>query len=96
MVPILPCRTNERANELPFHHGAIFISGLLIIGTTLLLLTGSAAYGPAFAGEPPSLVLYSNLTGLVLDCLARGEPPPIIDWVDENGNLLSLSPNFAR
>ena len=69
---------------------------MLIIGVSILFLAASEAYGPAFAGEPPSLVLYSNLTGLVLDCLARGEPPPVIDWVDENGNVLSLSPSFAR
>ena len=71
-------------------------SGILKFALAFLFLAGCEAYGPGFAGEPPSLVLYSNLTGLVLDCLARGEPPPIIDWVDENGNLLSLSPNFAR
>ena len=75
----------------------LIFTGMLKQAFVLLVLTGCIeAYGPGFAGEPPSLVLYSNLTGLVLDCLARGEPPPIIDWVDENGNLLSLSPSFAR
>lgn len=73
-----------------------FLSDIAHCLVALLFVAGVNAYGPSFASEPPSLVLYSNLTGLILDCLARGEPPPVIDWVNENGNLLSISPNFAR
>ena len=61
------------------------------------------AYGPSFVQVPPNLVLYSNNTGAVVNCVARGEPPPKIDWVDENGNpnlsgsnLLSLPNSVAR
>ena len=53
-------------------------------------------FGPAFIKTPPTLVLYSNNSGLILDCIARGDPPPIIDWVDQNGNVLSIHPNLAR
>ena len=59
-------------------------------------LPWAAAYGPAFLQTPPAEVLYSNNTGLILDCLARGDPPPIIDWVDANGNVLSIHPSVAR
>lgn len=65
----------------------------------LLLLQLAAfvrAFGPAFVRTPPPIVLYSNNTGLILDCVARGDPPPIIDWVDQNGNILSIHPSFAR
>lgn len=44
----------------------------------------------------PLQVLYSNNTGLVLDCLARGEPPPVVDWVDDAGHVLPLMPSVAR
>ena len=54
------------------------------------------SFGPAFIKTPPTLVLYSNNSGLILDCIARGDPPPIIDWVDQNGNVLSIHPNLAR
>ncbi len=69
---------------------------VLTLSSLLSLFEVALAFGPSFIAQPPAMVLYSNNTGLVLDCLARGEPPPLIDWVDENGNVLSLSPNFAR
>jgi hypothetical protein len=75
---------------------SILLSKGMLLLLMALVLPQSHAYGPGFATEPPAQVLYSNLTGLVLDCLARGEPPPIVDWVDENGNVMALSPNFAR
>lgn len=76
---------------------------LFVIYQLLLSSSGVVAYGPSFVQVPPSLVLYSNNTGAVVNCVARGEPPPKIDWVDENGNpnlsgsnLLSLPNNIAR
>ena len=68
---------------------------------SLLLLSApvpssALSYGPSFLQEPPQTVLYSNNTGLVLDCVARGEPAPIIDWVDQEGNVLPLMPTVAR
>ena len=92
----MDCPSNKCINLSVTSLLSFLFSGILKLALAFLFLAGCEAYGPGFAGEPPSLVLYSNLTGLVLDCLARGEPPPVIDWVDENGNLLSLSPNFAR
>ena len=67
----------------------------------LLLLqpspSSSASFGPSFLQEPPApLVLFSNNSGLVLDCLAAGEPQPIVDWVDDRGNVLPLMPSAAR
>ena len=59
-------------------------------------LPWATAYGPVFLQTPPAEVLYSNNTGLVLDCLARGDPPPIIDWVDANGHVLSIHLSVAR
>ena len=55
-----------------------------------------ASFGPSFLKEPPSEVLYANDTGVILDCVAKGEPTPTIDWVDERGNILPLMPTVAR
>ena len=30
------------------------------------------------------------------DCVARGEPAPVIDWVDDAGEVLPLMPSVAR
>ena len=69
---------------------------LLAAASTLPSLCSGASYGPSFLSEPPAQVLYSNNSGLVLDCIARGEPTPIIDWVDDDGNVLPLMPSVAR
>ena len=64
-----------------------------------LLLWPSLAlgsFGPSFVQEPPAVVVFSNGSGLVLDCVARGEPKPIVDWVDDSGNILPLLPAVAR
>ena len=74
---------------------------VVVAATTLCLVclappAFSASYGPSFVQEPPAHVLYSNNSGLVLDCVARGEPPPIVDWVDDAGHVLPLMPSVAR
>jgi hypothetical protein len=69
---------------------------LLLILVNFVPVTSGLSYGPSFLQEPPQIVLYSNNTGLVLDCLARGEPTPVIDWVDEDGGVLPLMPSVAR
>ena len=79
------------------------IKMLISIVILELIIKGVEAYGPSFVQVPPPLVLYSNNTGAVVDCIARGEPPPTIDWVDENGNpnlsgsnMLSMPNSVAR
>lgn len=69
---------------------------MLLLLCFLGLLGPCHGFGPSFIKTPPALVLYSNNSGLILDCIARGDPPPIIDWVDQNGNVLSIHPSVAR
>ena len=69
---------------------------VLLVTCWLHLVVCTWAYGPSFVRVPSQVVLYSNNTGLILDCVARGDPPPIIDWVDQNGNILSIHPSYAR
>ena len=73
-----------------------FSGNMVLLVLLAAWLPWATAYGPVFLQTPPAEVLYSNNTGLVLDCLARGDPPPIIDWVDANGHVLSIHPSVAR
>ncbi len=59
-------------------------------------LVACVSFGPSFVQSPPPLVLFSNDTGVVIDCLARGEPTPIVDWVDQDGNTLPFMSSTVR
>ena len=74
----------------------MFLFLLLSLCGPLFVWASGMSFGPTFVQEPPAKVLYSNNTGLVLDCLAKGEPAPIVDWVDDNGNVLPLMQSVAR
>nr|XP_040567954.1 Down syndrome cell adhesion molecule-like protein Dscam2 [Lepeophtheirus salmonis] len=62
----------------------------------VFLLHLCSSYGPSFLKEPQSLALYSNATGALINCIARGEPPPNMDWVNEAGVSVSFPSNVAR
>ncbi|VEN44090.1 unnamed protein product [Callosobruchus maculatus] len=51
-------------------------------------VAGEVSSGPVFIKEPPNRVDFSNTTGAVVECLARGNPQPEIIWVLANGNLV--------
>ena len=77
----------------------LLLAGKMAALVSLLLVCQGgviSAFGPSFIRVPEPLVLYSNNSGTVIDCLARGEPPPTIDWVNENGKPLNLVPSLAR
>lgn len=40
--------------------------------------------GPEFSFEPPNEAVFSNSTGLRLDCVASGLPRPVIEWYQED------------
>ncbi|CAG2101531.1 unnamed protein product [Medioppia subpectinata] len=46
--------------------------------------------GPSFSFEPPNVVTFSNSTGTVIPCGARGVPSPVIKWESvDNGQTIS-------
>jgi len=45
-----------------------------------------ASMGPVFVKEPPNRIDFSNGTGAVVECQARGNPQPDIIWVRSDGN----------
>lgn len=48
--------------------------------------------GPVFIKEPPNRVDFSNTTGAVVECSARGNPPPEIIWVRSDGTAVGDVP----
>ncbi|XP_071527560.1 cell adhesion molecule Dscam2-like isoform X6 [Panulirus ornatus] len=42
----------------------------------------SAPAGPLLVEPPPGVVTFTNTSGAVLGCLARGDPPPQVAWLN--------------
>lgn len=75
--------------------------------THLLILTLSVAavasaateddtVGPIFIREPQNRVDFSNSTGAVVECKARGNPPPEIIWVRSDGTAVGEVPGLRQ
>uniref|UniRef100_T1JD47 Down syndrome cell adhesion molecule-like protein Dscam2 n=1 Tax=Strigamia maritima TaxID=126957 RepID=T1JD47_STRMM len=47
------------------------------------------AQGPEFIVEPPNQIDFSNSTGAILECSARGWPTPAVSWVQVDGTPVS-------
>ncbi|XP_044755484.1 Down syndrome cell adhesion molecule-like protein Dscam2 isoform X16 [Coccinella septempunctata] len=52
--------------------------------------------GPVFVREPPNRVDFSNTTGAVVECSARGNPPPDIIWVRSDGTAVGDVPGLRQ
>lgn len=52
--------------------------------------------GPVFLREPPNRVDFSNTTGAVVECSARGNPPPDIIWVRSDGTAVGDVPGLRQ
>ncbi|XP_066979098.1 LOW QUALITY PROTEIN: cell adhesion molecule Dscam2-like [Macrobrachium rosenbergii] len=72
----------------------IRITVLLHLLVTASLTGGSSgdAGGPRLTVTPPSHVVFSSETGVVVGCVAEGSPPPTVTWVTREGRPL---PNYS-
>lgn len=52
--------------------------------------------GPVFVKEPPNRVDFSNGTGAVVECQARGNPQPDIIWVRGDGTAVGDVPGLRQ
>ena len=52
--------------------------------------------GPVFVKEPPNRVDFSNGTGAVIECQARGNPNPDIIWVRSDGSAVGDVPGLRQ
>ncbi|XP_052747414.1 cell adhesion molecule Dscam2-like [Bicyclus anynana] len=55
-----------------------------------------ARLGPWFAEQPPPQLRYAAAAGARLACGARGEPPPRVAWLGEDGAELLDEPGVRR
>ncbi|XP_075224355.1 Down syndrome cell adhesion molecule 1 isoform X5 [Lycorma delicatula] len=52
--------------------------------------------GPIFIKEPPNRVDFSNTTGAVVECTARGQPTPEIIWIRADGTAVGDVPGLRQ
>ncbi|EZA61107.1 Down syndrome cell adhesion molecule-like protein [Ooceraea biroi] len=52
--------------------------------------------GPVFVKEPPNRIDFSNGTGAVVECQARGNPQPDIIWVRSDGTAVGDVPGLRQ
>ena len=51
---------------------------------------------PSFLTEPPSLLEFTNQTGISVGCVARGDPPPQVTWISVDGLPLTDVQDLRR
>lgn len=60
------------------------------------MLCEDETIGPIFIKEPPNRVDFSNTTGAVVECAARGSPPPDVIWVRSDGTAVGDVPGLRQ
>lgn len=51
-------------------------------GAAAAVRTSTAPAGPVLVEPPPSVVTFTNSSGAVVACLARGDPSPQMAWLN--------------
>ncbi|XP_039309782.1 Down syndrome cell adhesion molecule-like protein Dscam2 isoform X9 [Solenopsis invicta] len=78
----------------------IYVFAMLLLATILALTTvvsaEDASMGPVFVKEPPNRIDFSNGTGAVVECQARGNPQPDIIWVRSDGTAVGDVPGLRQ
>ncbi|XP_018394808.1 PREDICTED: Down syndrome cell adhesion molecule-like protein Dscam2 [Cyphomyrmex costatus] len=69
----------------PIHIATMLLLAVILTLTTVISAE-DASMGPVFVKEPPNRIDFSNGTGAVVECQARGNPQPDIIWVRSDGN----------
>ncbi|XP_049833917.1 Down syndrome cell adhesion molecule-like protein Dscam2 isoform X6 [Schistocerca gregaria] len=68
---------------------------LLLMGCSLGM-SEDDTMGPIFNREPPNRVDFSNTTGAVVECSARGNPTPDIIWIRADGSAVGDVPGLRQ
>ncbi|CAH1154339.1 unnamed protein product [Phaedon cochleariae] len=58
--------------------------------------TSTTTSGPVFLREPPNRIDFSNTTGAVVECSARGSPQPDLIWVRSDGTAVGDVPGLRQ
>ncbi|XP_049823713.1 Down syndrome cell adhesion molecule-like protein Dscam2 isoform X9 [Aethina tumida] len=73
---------------------ATLFACLLVLGPALAAEDDTA--GPVFLREPLNRIDFSNTTGAVVECSARGKPQPDIIWVRSDGTAVGDVPGLRQ
>ncbi|XP_043680444.1 Down syndrome cell adhesion molecule-like protein Dscam2 isoform X17 [Vespula pensylvanica] len=69
---------------------------LALLALTNVATAEDESMGPVFVKEPPNRVDFSNGTGAVVECQARGNPQPDIIWVRGDGTAVGDVPGLRQ
>ncbi|XP_076297114.1 Down syndrome cell adhesion molecule 1 isoform X32 [Lasioglossum baleicum] len=69
---------------------------LALLALTTVAYAEDESMGPVFVKEPPNRVDFSNGTGAVVECQARGNPQPDIIWVRADGSAVGDVPGLRQ
>ncbi|XP_076239566.1 Down syndrome cell adhesion molecule 1 [Calliopsis andreniformis] len=77
----------------------VYIAAMLLLAVLAMTNVAYAedeSMGPVFVKEPPNRVDFSNGTGAVVECQARGNPQPDIIWVRADGSAVGDVPGLRQ
>ncbi|XP_068213179.1 cell adhesion molecule Dscam2-like isoform X2 [Palaemon carinicauda] len=78
----------------------VLISGFLFppgcLGMSINGGVSATPSGPILVEPPPGLVTFTNTTGAILDCLARGDPTPQVEWLHLNQSPVTNIPGVRE
>ncbi|XP_043249346.1 Down syndrome cell adhesion molecule-like protein Dscam2 [Colletes gigas] len=69
---------------------------LALFALTNVAYAEDESMGPVFVKEPPNRIDFSNGTGAVVECQARGNPQPDIIWVRADGSAVGDVPGLRQ
>ncbi|XP_078037888.1 Down syndrome cell adhesion molecule 1 isoform X14 [Augochlora pura] len=69
---------------------------MALMAMTNVAMADDDSMGPVFVKEPPNRVDFSNGTGAVVECQARGNPQPDIIWVRADGSAVGDVPGLRQ
>ncbi|XP_058804461.1 cell adhesion molecule Dscam2 isoform X16 [Phymastichus coffea] len=83
----------------PVRYGSYFRPAILLVILSTFAcgtLAEDETMGPIFVKEPPNRVDFSNGTGAVIECQARGNPQPDIIWIRSDGTAVGDVPGLRQ
>ncbi|XP_071636880.1 Down syndrome cell adhesion molecule 1 isoform X20 [Temnothorax longispinosus] len=81
--------------KTPIHVVAMLLL-VAVLALTTVVSAEDASMGPVFVKEPPNRIDFSNGTGAVVECQARGNPQPDIIWVRSDGTAVGDVPGLRQ
>ncbi|XP_050709973.1 cell adhesion molecule Dscam2-like [Eriocheir sinensis] len=66
------------------------------LGAAAAVRTSTAPAGPVLVEPPPSVVTFTNSSGAVVACLARGDPSPQVAWLNLDHSPVTNIPSVRE